>query len=75
MSKLNVKIDNEVSILHWEGYEIEVKKYLPMNDKAEMISKIINLSGDNTGYYNPLKIKMNILLRCNMTYLFLLNLF
>jgi hypothetical protein len=67
-SKLNVKIDNEVSILHWEGYEIEVKKYLSMNDKAEMISKVINLSADDIGYYNPLKIKMFLTLETIYNY-------
>jgi hypothetical protein len=67
-SKLNVKIDNEASILHWEGYEIEVKKYLSMNDKAEMISKVINLSADDIGYYNPLKIKMFLTLETIYNY-------
>ena len=57
-SKLNVKINNEVSTLLWEGYEIEVKKYLPMDNKAEMVSNIINASADNNGYYNPLKVKV-----------------
>lgn len=67
-SKLNVKIDNGVSILHWEGYEIEVKKYLPMNDKVEMIGKIINLSADDNGYYNPLQIKVYLTLETIYNY-------
>ena len=67
-SKLGVKIDNEVSLLHWDEYEIEVKRYLSMSEKAEMVSKIINLSADNNGYYNPLRIKVYLTLETIYTY-------
>ena len=62
-SKLGTKVDNEVVLLHWGEYEIEIKKYLPMSDKAEMVSKIVNLSLDSNGYYNPLKVKVYLTLR------------
>lgn len=67
-SKLGVKIDNEVSLLSWGEYEIEIKKYLPMNEKADMISRIINLSVDDNGYYNPLQIKMYLTLETVYAY-------
>lgn len=67
-SKLGVKVDNEVSLLSWGEYEIEVKKYLPMNEKADMVSKIINLSADDNGFYNPLKIKVYLTLETVYAY-------
>lgn len=67
-SKLGVKVDNEVSLLHWGEYEIEVKKYLPMNEKAEIVSKVINLSADNNGFYNPLRIKVYLTLETVYAY-------
>ena len=35
-----------------------VKHYLPVKDKLEMISNIINQSLDGNGFYNPLRVKM-----------------
>jgi hypothetical protein len=67
-SKLGVKADNEVALLSWGEYEIEVKKYLPMSEKAEMISRVINLSADDNGYYNPLQIKVFLTLETIYAY-------
>lgn len=67
-SKLGVKADNEIALLSWGEYQIEVKKYLPMNDKAEMISKVINLSADDNGYYNPLRVKVYLTLETIYSY-------
>ena len=67
-SKLGVKVDNELTLLSWGEYEIEVKKYLPMNEKAEMISKVINLSADDNGYYNPLRVKVYLALETIYAY-------
>ena len=67
-SKLGVKVDNETALLSWGEYDIEIKKYLPMNEKAEMISKIINLSADDNGYYNPLRLKVYLALETMYAY-------
>lgn len=61
-SKLGVKLDTNIVLLPWGEYNIEVSKYLPMSEKTEMVSKIINKSSDNNGYYNPLKIKVYLTL-------------
>lgn len=57
-SKLGAKLDTDVVIIPWGEYNIEVRKYLPLSEKTEMVSKIINKSSDNNGYYNPFKVKM-----------------
>jgi hypothetical protein len=61
-SKLGVKLDTNIVLLPWGEYNIEVSKYLPMSEKTEMVSKIINKSSDNNGYYNPLKVKVYLAL-------------
>ena len=61
-SKLGVKLDTDVVLLPWGEYNIEINKYLPMSEKTEMVSKIINKSSDTNGYYNPLKIKVYLAL-------------
>jgi hypothetical protein len=39
-----------------------------MIEKAEMISKIINASADDNGYYNPLQIKVYLTLETVYAY-------
>lgn len=67
-SKLGVKVDNEIVLLPWGEYNIEVKKYLPMNEKADMVSRVINLSADDNGFYNPLRIKVYLTLETVYAY-------
>lgn len=57
-SKLGIKQNTNVTTVAWGEYEIEVRQYLPLEEKAEMISKVLNYSVDDLGYYNPLKIKV-----------------
>lgn len=42
----------------WEGQEIEVREYLPIEEKLDLVQDIVNASVDNNGYYNPMKINM-----------------
>ena len=62
-SKLNLKSDIEVSTVTWtddKGIEIsfEVKRYLPIKEKLELVSRIINQSIDNNGFYNPMRVRI-----------------
>lgn len=67
-SKLGLKQNNEVKILHYNEQDIEIRQYVPMQEKADMISKIINYSSDENGYYNPLSIKVFLTLEILYTY-------
>lgn len=53
-SKLNAKINTQTQILSFNDQEIEVKQYLPIEEKMEMIDNIVNFS-QNTHYqyFNP----------------------
>jgi hypothetical protein len=67
-SKLGIKIDNQVHLITWGEYNIEVQKYLPAVEKADLISKVINASVDTNGFYNPLRIKINLTLEIIYAY-------
>lgn len=40
----------------WNDQTIEVKQYLPIAEKLELISKIVALSMDTNGFFNPCRI-------------------
>ena len=55
-SKLGLKKTEEVEVIEWNEQKIEIKQYLPIEDKLDMIANIINQSADYNGYYNPARI-------------------
>ena len=62
-SKLDVKvncIENAVTYTNSKGEEIifQVKNYLPMKEKMDLVSRIINQSTDDNGFYNPMRVKL-----------------
>ncbi len=62
-SKLEVKPNgNSCKTFYYntksEEVYFEVKYYLPMKDKMDMVSNIINQSIDDNGFYNPLKLQV-----------------
>lgn len=56
-SKLNAKVNTEYKVITLEDEkEIEILQYLPINDKLDVITRVIELSYDPGIYYsNPLK--------------------
>lgn len=56
LTKLGLTKNVEIEIVEWNEQKIEVKQYLPIEDKLKLISNIVNLSVDDNGYYNPAKI-------------------
>lgn len=58
-SKLKCKLDNEVKIIEFAGENIEVKQYLPVQDKLRLISRVIVKSHEeDANYVNPMKVKV-----------------
>ena len=62
-SKFQASMNTEIHELKYfnkSGEEIkyEVKSYLPFKDKLDLVSKIINQSIDDNGFYNPMRVKM-----------------
>ena len=67
-SKLNLNKNTEVSTFEWGDQNIEVKDYLPIGDKLNLISEIINDSIDKNGYNNPARVYLNTILKMIMAY-------
>lgn len=57
-SKLDLKKNQNTTILHYNEEDIEVKEYVSINDKLEIVSNIINLSLDDKGIINYGKINV-----------------
>lgn len=58
-TKLGLVKNQEVKILKWNDQEVEIKQYLPINDKLNLISRIINNSHDiSKNYANPVQVNV-----------------
>lgn len=72
-SKLQAKVDGGVTknfYYNLAGEEIyyEVKHYLPFEEKLELVSRIINNSIDDNGFYNPMRVKLYMTLEVVYAY-------
>lgn len=61
--KLGLKIDNSTKTFEWLDNDgkltiVEVKQYLPIEEKLEVISNIINNSIDDNDFYNPVRLEI-----------------
>lgn len=57
-TKLGLSKNQEVKVVEFNGQGIEIKQYLPVNDKLELISNVINLSHEQNNFANPVKISV-----------------
>ena len=57
-TKLGLKVNQEVNKIVINEQEIEVKQYLPINERLALISNVLNDSYDGTNYPNWVKIDM-----------------
>ena len=72
-SKLQAAIDGcSVKTFYYDksGNEVyyEVKHYLPFKEKLEMITRIVNQSVDDNGFYNPMRVKLYTVLEVVYAY-------
>lgn len=58
-TKLGLKRKDEVKTVNINNNAIEVKQYLPINDKLTLISRVINLSHDSSNNFaNPVQVEV-----------------
>lgn len=72
-SKFQAKVNDEVTKLSYcnsagEDIYYEVKHYLPFVEKLELVSRIINNSIDDNGFYNPMRVKLYMTLEVVYAY-------
>lgn len=68
LTKLGLKPNTEIKTIEWNGQNIEIKQYLPIEAKLDLISDIANKSLDDNPYYNPARIKIFIRLEIILAY-------
>ena len=67
-AKMALKINTEVKTVKIGEQEIEVKQYLPVNDKLILISNVLNNSIDDVNFSNPIKLDVFTNLEIIFTY-------
>ena len=58
LTKLGLKVNQDIVTIDFNEQTIEVKQYLPINDKLELISNVINASHDDNNFANPVKVSV-----------------
>lgn len=58
LTKLGLKVNQDIKTIEFNEQTIEVKQYLPVNNKLELISNIINASHDDNNFANPVKVSV-----------------
>ena len=59
-SKLGLSKNNTIKNFEYNGQNIEVKQYLPINDKATLVAQVLScvLNNDENRFANPLQIEV-----------------
>ena len=57
-TKLGLAQNKAVKCINYNGQNIEIKQYLPINEKLEFIADVINSAADDNNFVNPMKISV-----------------
>ena len=66
LTKLGLKVNQDIKNIEFNEQIIEVKQYLPINEKLELISSVINSAADENNFSNP--VKENLFLTLEILY-------
>lgn len=67
-SKLALKRKDDIKIVKIGNFDIEVKQYLPVNEKLDLIARVLNGAHDENNFPNPIKIEVIGTLEIIMAY-------
>ena len=56
-NKLNLKMKEEIKTIKFNEQEIEVKQYLPIQDKLNVMFNAISKTEDENRFFNPVKLE------------------
>ena len=58
-TKLKCKVETSITYVEWEGETIEVKQYLPIQEKLALIGRVITQAHEqDENYSNPVKVNV-----------------
>lgn len=66
LTKLGLKVNQDIKNTEFNKQIVEVKQYLPINEKLELISSVINSAADENNFSNP--VKENVFLTLEILY-------
>lgn len=58
LTKLGLKPNNEILTIYCNDQPVEVKQYLPVEEKLELITDVLQLSHDQNNFSNPVKVEV-----------------
>ena len=61
-TKLGLKSNNEIVNIPFGEQFIEVKRYLPVEEKLDLIGRVLELSHDSNNFSNPVKVDVYTML-------------
>lgn len=67
-TKLGLKVNQEKLVVKFNEQEIEVEQYLPINEKLELISRVLNFASDENNFANPIKLDIYLTLEILFAY-------
>lgn len=68
LTKLGLKKNTNVVTLDWNNQIIEIKEYLPIQEKLDLIGRIINQSLDDNNFANPARLQIFLTLEVMYAY-------
>lgn len=68
LTKLGLKKNTNLIPLEWGDQVIQIREYLPIEDKIGVIERIVNQSLDNNNFANPARIMINTVLEVIFAY-------
>ena len=68
LTKLGLKKTTNLFNLKWNDQIIEIKQYLPVQEKLDLIGRIVNLSLDDNNFVNPARLQIFTTLEVMYTY-------
>ena len=67
-TKLGLTKDTSVQELEWNGQKIEIKNYLPIQEKTDLAQRVLIFAQDDNIFYNPGKVDLYETLEIILTY-------
>lgn len=68
LTKLGLKKNTNLIPLEWSDQIIQIKEYLPIEDKIGVIERIVNQSLDDNNFANPARVMINTVLEVIFAY-------
>ena len=67
-AKMGLKINTDFKTVTIGEQEIEVKQYLPISDKLDLIARVLEQAADDNNFSNPIKLEVFTNLEIIFTY-------